>query len=238
MTAGFGFNRPAPAGAAPHAARPAAPHAAPAAPAGRPAAPATAGPRGPAPAGRPAAPPAPPARSRWAGVQCAKDRDPKFNPGHYVVRVLSNEITIKPDHTRAETFHGKCEIVWAAEGSEDHVGDQRVFWQPLSTSYAFERVKSYVVAAAGYDEPSYDAFDPEGGFLDSVCGTVNPASQPYIDAGMTVVGRLVEVRVTRGREMLDPQTQQPTGDHWREHKWSPTPEEQQDTTPMPAWAAA
>jgi hypothetical protein len=233
MTQGFGigkFQPRAPGG--PAFGAPAAAPAAFGAPAAAPqaAAPAAFGaPRGPAPA---AAPVAAPGQSRWAGLQPARDREPMLDIGKYVVRVLMNELTNNAQ-TREETFKAHLEIMHAEEGSRSRVGDRVAVICKLVGPAAqrnAERMMSYIMAAAGFgDVAEYDTFDPQRRFIEAVQGVPNE----YSAAGATIVGRLVWAYVSRGNDVLDKTTKQPTGDYYRDIIWVPVDESQQDATRKP-----
>lgn len=190
--------------------------------------------------GTPAATPAPAApapaaafgASPWRGVQSAKPRSPMLGTGDYVVRVLSNELGYNPN-SREQSFKGSVEVMWAAEGSQTMVGERAAVINKLhgpSAELGYQRSKAYIVAAAGFEsDAEYDAFDPNGDFAQAVTGTANAYSQE----GYGIVGRLVRVRVSRGNDVIDKVTKQPTGDYYREYSWSPIPEENQDQTKKP-----
>ncbi len=165
--------------------------------------------------------------SRWAGIQSAQPRDPMLGVGDYVVRVLSNAIGVNPA-TREESFKGHIEVVWAADGSHSQVGERAAVINKLtgkSAQFGMERSKGYIVAAAGYaTDAEYDAFDPQGHFIDSVLG----ASNEYSAAGLTITGRLVRVRVSRGNDVIDKTSGQPTGDFYREYSWTVVEDADQD----------
>jgi hypothetical protein len=179
----------------------------------------------------------------WSGVQSAKDRSPMLRVGHYVVRVLGTELGHNPSSDE-RSFKAQIEVVFAGEGSHSQVGERAAFIQKLSGKsgqFGRERSKSFVVAAAGYfGDDDYNAFDPERQFLDALGGVANQYAQSFPKG---VTGRLVEVVVTRGNTVIDTDTKQPEigpdglPNYFREYSWSPTPEEQQDQTPKPAWAA-
>ena len=219
MTQGFGVGRFQP------QARPAAPAF------GAPTAPATPGPAAfGAPRAAAPAPIAPPAGgSRWAGLQPARYREPMLDVGTYVVRVLSNELT-RNGQTNEETFKGHVEVVHAEEGARSRVGDRAAVICKLVGPAAqrnAERMMSYIMGAAGYaDVTEYDTFDPQRRFISAVQGEANE----YSAQGATIVGRLVWARVSRGNDVLDKTTKQPTGDYYRDTIWTPVEEAQQDAT--------
>lgn len=176
-------------------------------------------------------------QSIWKGVQSADGRDPMLLVGDYVVRITENDLGENPN-TQDRSFKGHYEVVWAADGSGSRVGESAAFIQKLtgkSGNYGRSRTKSYVVASAGYpDDASFDAFDPEGEFIDAVVGASNKYLQAFPN---TIKGRLVRVRVSKGNDVTD--NGQPTGDYYREYSWSPIPEDQQAAhggAPMPRFA--
>lgn len=174
--------------------------------------------------------------SFWHGVQSAQDKAPMLHPGTYRVRVLGCEQGFNPQ-TREASFKGHLEVVYAWEGATNHVGDRAAIVNKLAgqgLQRARERTKAFVVAAAGYpDDAAYARFDPEHKFLASTVGAANEYSQ----AGHTLVGRLVDVRVTKGNDKIDKKTGAVV-DYYREYAWAVVPEDQQDRTRMPSWGQA
>lgn len=248
MAQPFGFTRPAAAPAAPtplptHPAPAPAQYAPPLAQSTHapPPAPAQYAPP-PAPYAAPAPQPPTDYQSMWSGVQSAKDRPPMLRVGHYIVRVLDCALG-QNEQTEDRSFKANVEVVFAGPGSQSAVGERAAFVQKLSGKsgkFGKERSKSFVVAAAGYQgDVDYGAFDPQNQFMSAVCGAPNQYLQAFPN---TIRGRLVEVVVSRGNPVIDKQTNQPElgpdglPDYFREYSWSPTPEEQQDQTPKPAWA--
>lgn len=192
--------------------------------------------RGAPPAARP---PVPAGSSLWSGVQSQQDRDPMLGLGYYRVRVISNEVTVKPDHTKKKTFKATIQVVIVDGECVDRVGDTRVYLEGVSgdsAEYGLGRSKTYMMKAAGYeDDASFDAFDPEGLFINAIVGAANAFSEAF---PANITGRLVDVRVTQGKPKLDKDTRQVVpGEFWSEHAWKVVPEEEQDTTFMPAWSA-
>jgi hypothetical protein len=180
-------------------------------------------------------------------VQQPQDREPKLDLGYYRVRFMGAVMGRNPN-TFEETYKGYVEIVLADPASNPlcRVGEKRAVIHKLAGKAAMrnsERAKAMLVATAGYDNwAEYNAFDPEGGFIDSVTGIVTANSQTYAPH-FSLVGRLVDVRVTRGNDIMtvpkDGTAPQPTGDYWREYAWAVVPENEQESgaPPKPAWAA-
>lgn len=184
--------------------------------------PAISSPPGVAP--RPMAPPraVAPGTSRFAGVPMAGERHPLIQYGGYRFLILD----VSQGHNPNEgtySFKSTLEVVAVAEGSTHQVGEQVAFIQSLKPGkqlqYALARVKSYVAHAAGFaTDAEYDAFDPNGDFIESLLGTVNSFSQQ----GMTIVGRYVDCQATRGKAVEG----QP-GEFFHNYAWSVVPDEEQ-----------
>lgn len=171
-------------------------------------------------------------RSKYGGVKAAEPRDPVPFPGIYRFRVVS----VEEGHNRGrgtDSFKVSLEICQTL-GDEvlDKPGDTvSAFWLtsgPAGPS-GLSRVKSFVMAAAGYDDESeYDAFDPDGEFIDACAGQRNE----YADAGLTIVGRYVDCEVTRGNPVVDRDTKEVKigrdgkPDFYREFAWSPCTDDQ------------
>ncbi len=169
--------------------------------------------------------PPPPAKkkSRYAGIPSAAPRDPMPHVGEYRLRVIGNTAGHN-EGTGTDSYKSSLEIVGLDEkAAENHAeGDQVIVVQLTSGKAAkagLPRVKAYVMAAAGYEtDEEYDAFDPEGEFIDSTEGQANQ----YSAADLTIVGRLVDCKVTRGKNTPD------GDDYYREFHWSVVPEDEQD----------
>lgn len=166
-------------------------------------------------------------KSRYAGIQAATPRDPMPHVGTYRFRVIEAVEGQNPGNGN-ESYKVKFEIVDLDEDGARHhkAGDVVVMVQLLTGKggpSGLQRVKSFVMAAAGYeDESEFDAFDPEGLFIDSTAGNVNAMSERG-----SIIGRVVDCMVTRGNATAD------GADYYREFAWAAVGDEdpQQDTAP-------
>lgn len=199
---------------------------------------ATTPPAGPAPGGFTRTPASAPVaggraapKSRWAGVQSAEPRLPMVGEGVYRLRVASCEQGFNPG-TGTESFKANLEVVDAADGSANAPGDNVMVIELLSgkaMQSGMARTKAFIVAASGYDgDAEYDAFSPDGGHIDAVLGIANSY------ASQTIVGRLVDCRVSRGKPV---KADAPNGDYYRIYEWAPVEEAKQEV-PMPGAAPA
>lgn len=167
------------------------------------------------------------AASRYAGVSASAPRDPMPHVGEYRFRVVACDEGHNPGKGR-DSFKAKLEIVELDKrAAENHaVGDVVVMLQFVSGNGAqagLGRVKSFIMAAGGFEtEEEYDAFDPDGLFIEACTGAANE----YSERGETVVGRLVDCKVTRGNDCKD-KDGVPTGDYYRDFAWAIVPEEEQ-----------
>ncbi len=159
-------------------------------------------------------------RSKYSGIKASEPKDNMPTCGDYRFRV-SNVVEGYNEEEDRESFKITLEVV-DSDGSDANKPGDSVFVVFITSGkggrFGLERVKSFVMAAAGYDdddEDAYDEFDPEGDFIDSCTGTANDFS----DMG-GVTGRLVECRVTRGNAT-------PDGDYYREYKWAPVDDDEQ-----------
>jgi hypothetical protein len=173
-------------------------------------------------------------KSRYAGIKAAAPKDPIPHVGLYRLRVIEKE----QGHNAGkgtDSYKTKFEIVELHDedaAKHHNVGDVVIVFQLISGKAAvagLPRVKSQVMAEAGYeDEDEYDAFDPDGLFIDATTGATNE----YSEAGLTTIGRLVDCQVTRGNATPDGH------DYYREYAWGVVPEEEQDTTPKAEFSQA
>lgn len=193
----------------------------------------------PAAATKPANAPAGKRRSKYGGVKANTPQDPMPFPGLYRFRVLECAEGQNPGKG-TDSFKTKLEIV-AFEGPEviDAVGDEVfVGWVTSGKGgpSGLGRVKAFVIGTAGYDdEAEYDEFDPDGEFIDACVGSRND----YSEAGLTIIGRLVDCEVTRGNPVIDSKTNEvKTGrdgkpDFYREYAWAPVEDDGQTKIVVP-----
>jgi hypothetical protein len=165
--------------------------------------------------GKPAAPVK--KKSRYAGIK-ERDRDPMPDVGQYRFRIISAEEATNPGTMKESVkVHVKpVEVV----GNEYHEGAQMLCLFMRTTAGLAEFKRCMRFAAGFEDVDAYDAFDPEGDFLDACVGVANEFSE----AGVTVIGRLVDCTVTRGKDTG-------AGDWYRQYQWAVVPEDEQDQTP-------
>jgi hypothetical protein len=160
-------------------------------------------------------------KSRYAGIQAAQPRDPMPHAGAYRFKVLECSEGNNPGKG-TDSFKAKLEIVAIYDDVSEHrVGQTVAFIQLLSGKggpAGLARTKAFVMGAAGYDdEAEYDAFDPDGEFIDACTGAQNQ----YATDGYTIVGRLVDCQVLRGNATAD------GTDYYRDFAWCPVPEAEQ-----------
>ncbi len=165
-------------------------------------------------------------KSMWAGVKSSSPKSSMPSTGDYRFRVIGCEPGHNPK-TGNDSFKVDLEVV-ASDGPKASDPGTEVIAVFVVTgkggSFGQERAKSFVMAAAGFeDDESYDEFDPGGEFIDSVLGDSND----YSDLG-GLVDRIVDCRVTLGSPVIDSVTGQPTGDHYREYTWEPLTAEEQE----------
>ena len=168
-------------------------------------------------------------RSKYGGVKANEPRDPMPHIGLYRFRVLACEEGHNPGKG-ADSFKTHLEIVDLDEvAAKNHEKGDTVFMPQRvggnGSASGLARVKSFVMGAAGYDdEDEYDAFDPSGEFIDAQVGNRND----YSEAGLTIIGRLVDCEVTRGNATAD------GADYYREYAWAPVEDEGQTKIVVPA----
>jgi hypothetical protein len=174
---------------------------------------------------KPAAGARPPAKkkSRYAGIKAAQPRDPMPHVGEYIFRVL--EVAEGHNPGKGTDSHKKTLEIVELDGTDQHaVGDSVVVIDLINGKggpAGLGRVKAFTMAAAGFeDEEAYDAFDPDGEYIDSTCTEGGP-----------LTGRLVACKVTRGNTVPD------STDYYRVYAWAPVGEEHQDV-PAPTVEAA
>jgi hypothetical protein len=172
----------------------------------------------PAAAGaKPAAKPKPRPKKFGAATDAAP-RDPMLPEGEFRVRHIGAEELIHPVK-KTLSWRVQFEVV----GDDAPQGTFIALF--MNSAAGIAEYQRYCVAMAGYTSTAeYNEFDPEGDFFETVIGEANA----FAEAGHTIERRLCDVRVTYGKPCLDPATGQPTGDHYRNYKWTVVPDEEQD----------
>lgn len=176
---------------------------------------------------KPAAGARPPAKkkSRYAGIKAAQPRDGMPHVGEYIFRVGLIEEGHNPG--KGSDSHKKTLTIADLDdtGREHHTEGDNVMVVDIINGKGgpsgLGRVKAFTMAAAGYeDEDEFDAFDPDGEFIDASCAEGGPLTD-----------RLVACKVTRGNTTAD------GNDYYRVYAWSVVPEENQDV-PRPGTETA
>jgi hypothetical protein len=175
---------------------------------------------------KPAAKPKP---KKFGAATDATPRDPMLPEGEFRVRHLYGEELLHPV---------KKTLSWRVQFNAVQNGEESGPFIALfmNTTAGIAEFQRYCVAMAGYENAQeFNAFaqavmpddDVDGAcdaFFTSVIGDANAFSA----AGHRIEGRLVDVRVAYGKACLG-QDGQPTGDHYRNYKWAPVPDDEQDT---------
>jgi hypothetical protein len=156
------------------------------------------------------------AKSRYAGISAATPRNPMPDVGEYLVKFLTVEEGFNPGKGRT-SYKANLEIMAVADpAKQDLVGKVVFVTHNTGTAAGLSNTKAMVMAGAGYDdEAEYDAFDPDGLFIEACSGTANEYS-----ARGTLIGRLTYVQVMRGGATPDGQ------DYFRNYGWCPCDEGQ------------
>jgi len=155
--------------------------------------------------------------SRYKGAKGRKT-NPEFpQVGTYLLEVVSNREEISKK-SKNFAFVADLKILEIIDGGDTHrVGEVvrfRVNTSGSGANYGVNDVKSYVMAASGIDdEESYDAFDPEGFFIDLVGGNVHPGNEEYRKRGDSIIGQQVRAKVSKGADRQD-------GDWYRNWQFS------------------
>lgn len=176
----------------------------------------------PLPAKFAAKPAAPPKKkpSAFGPAEDSTPRDPMLARGSHRVRVTAVEEQVSPKDLNKVCYKATFEVIT----SDVHpVGDARValFFR---TTPGIREYKVFVARAAGYATAAeYSGFDPDGDFFETMIGIANE----FAARELTIVGRLVDVRVTLGNPVIDKETGQQTvdketgqPDHFRDYSWT------------------
>lgn len=155
-------------------------------------------------------------RSRYGGIK-EKDRDPMPEEGDYRFRLVSAVEAQNPGTMKesVKVFVKPVQVV----GDEYQEGAQMLLLF-MRTTAGLGELKRCIRVSAGFDDvEAYDTFDPDGEFIDAVAG-----GQQNDYAAFTFFGRLVDCRVTRGKDTGD-------GDWYRNYQFAVVLEDEQDQVP-------
>lgn len=178
---------------------------------------------------KPAAAKPKPKPKKFGAATDATPRDPMLPEGDFRVRHLSGEELVHPSK---KTISWRVQYMAVSEEGES--GPYIALF--MNTTAGIAEFQRYCVAMAGYEDaasfnefaqsvmPDADLDEASDAFFTSVIGDANAFSE----AGLTIEGRLTDVRVTYGKACVD-QNGQPTGDHYRQYKWAVVSDEEQDT---------
>ena len=187
-----------------------------------------------------ASPAAAPSRSKYSGISCADTRDPMLGLGEYRVRVTACAEGYNPGKRR-DSYKTSLHVVSAEDGSETRAGSSCTVVSFL-TPAGLSELKRFAMHAAGFGptlaqrasgdnvrarliagEEQYDALDESCGHQ----GAILEASTGVANGAPSLVGRLVDVVVARGKPVVNPQTGAETGDYYRVYTWGVVPEDVQ-----------
>jgi hypothetical protein len=159
-----------------------------------------------------------PKPKKFGAATDATPRDPMLPEGEFRVRHIGAEELI---HPVKKTLSWRVQFMTVTEE-----GEQGPFIALfMNTTAGVAEYQRYCMAMAGYDNAAdYNEFDPEGDFFETVIGDANAFSE----AGHTIDRRLCDTRVTYGKAVLDRDSGEPTGDHYRNYKWTVVPDDDQD----------
>lgn len=154
-------------------------------------------------------------------------RNPMPQVGTSRFRLLEVEEGINPATNKA-SLKLKVEAL-DLDGSPHSAGDEftLVF---MRTAPGERDYKQAVAGFAGYDEiDEYGAFDPNGELFSALVGEDND----YNEEAAAMIGRVCDVKVSRGGDCIDRVTKEPNGDFYRAYKWTPVGDDDDDQNVSP-----
>lgn len=177
-----------------------------------------------------AAPKKPAGASRWAGVEAGKSNDPMPHPGMYRFRVLEAVEGYNPG-TGSASQKIKLEIVTIYEqASEIHTVGEVVSAIYMGTPAGMGETINMIMAAAGFDDfAAYKAYDNDGSGQATAAALGN--ANEFSEAGFTIVGRLFDCQVSRGKDVPPRAPETVSTDFYRKYNSAPVAEDEQDQTP-------
>lgn len=180
--------------------------------------------------------------SKYGGIVGANTRDPMLELGTYRVRVIACEEGCNRGKNNRESYKVSLQVLKASPEAQTPAG-AIVSMIALMTPAGMSELKRFAFHAAGFGptleqrsspdakelttqgEAKYDAIDEgygyQGVILEASAGHTTPKPTP------SLVGRVVDVIVQRGKDVPNPQTGAPTGDYFRNYVWGAVPDAEQ-----------
>lgn len=151
-------------------------------------------------------------KSRYHGIKATQPRSSIPHVGDYLFRIVDVDEGRNPK-TGKDSVKADLEVVEIDEGNTKHsVGEVVRAIFGVSSVLGAGEYKAFTMAGAGFeDEDEYDAFDPEGDFLEAVVGEINEYSEEYGEKPL--VDRHVACSVMRGNDTPD------GTDYYRVYSW-------------------
>lgn len=159
------------------------------------------------------------------GLEASRNPMPQVGTSRF--RLLEVEEGINPKTNRS-SLKMKVEALNLA-GSPHEAGDEftLVFMRTLPGERDY---KQAVAGFAGYSAvDEYDAFDPNGELFSALVGEDND----FNEEAAALIGRVCDVKVSRGGDVVDKTTNQSTGDFYRAYKWTPVGDDDDDQDVSP-----
>jgi hypothetical protein len=161
--------------------------------------------------------------SRWAKVKASEDRAPIIARGEYTA--LHKGARIKDEQGTWGSI--SFEVLTSTGEDATPVGDEGIMLQGMDDRFniGLGKIKAYVMALIGCaSDDEYDAFDPDGEFLDAVFGQFpedeERAAELAAQVADMVTDREIHFKVRKGKDIVDKKTGEPTGDYYREFTWT------------------
>jgi len=182
-----------------------------------------------------AAPATAPQRSRYGGIQCPQNRDDMISEGEYRARVVSM-VPGKSPKTYKEYTKVTVHIESAAEGSATPA-DTDAIMLFFVTPAGLTELRKLAVHAAGYGPTlaqinagstgdlfaeGWQALEDLEAKRSGYSGAILDATEGQKNGSPSLVGRLVDIRVARGKST-------PSGDYFRNLTFGSVPDNEHQT---------
>lgn len=157
---------------------------------------------------------------RYSGLGAAAPRIPFLRDGRYRVKVIK---TYDFDGRNQDWFRAELEILAAAEGSAQKVGDQVIYSQCVTKGDALAvggpKVVTFVMTGLGYEtEADFREAYPEGSqAAEDLMNRVSGVELDETDIGPNPLGGAILLVQASGTGKEDPKT----GTEYQEYAWYP-----------------